>query len=73
MELRDLRLARGTYHCALAAGQGSHLEERVEFDIILDVLHFEMLGPVGTAGVMSEWFSVWGAIRFPEPTVTRIA
>ncbi len=72
MELRDLRLARGTYHCALATGQGNYMEQRVEFDIILDVLHFEMLGPLGTDGVMSEWFSVWGPIRFPEPTVTRL-
>ena len=72
MTLSDLRLARGSYHCALAAGTGSHLEQRIEFDIILDVLHFEMLGPLCEDGTMSEWFSVWGPIRFKEPVVSRI-
>jgi lipopolysaccharide transport system ATP-binding protein len=72
MELNDLRLARGTYYCALATGQGSYLQERTEFDIVVDVLHFEMLGPLGEAGVMSEWFPAWGAIRFPTPHVMRI-
>ena len=73
MELADLRLARGDYHCALATGTGSHLTDRTEFDIILDVLHFEVLGPLRPDGTMSEWFSVWGPVRFGEPRVTRIA
>lgn len=72
MELADLQLARGRYYCALATGQGSHMQDRVEFDIILDVLYFEMMGPLRDDGVMSEWFSVWGPIRFKQPTVTRI-
>jgi homopolymeric O-antigen transport system ATP-binding protein len=72
MTLTHLRLARGNYHCALAVGTGNHLRERVEFDIIVDVLHFEVLGPVRPDGVMSEWFSVWGPIRFDEPQVARI-
>ena len=73
MELKDLRLARGRYYCALATGLGNHLGERVEFDIILDVLHFEVIGPESDGGVLSEWFAVWGPIRFQEPNVTRIA
>jgi homopolymeric O-antigen transport system ATP-binding protein len=72
MTLHDMRLARGNYHCALATGTGSHLEQRMEFDIILDVLHFEVLGPLRADGVMSEWFSVWGPIRFAEPRVIRV-
>jgi lipopolysaccharide transport system ATP-binding protein len=70
--LSDLHLARGSYYCALATGKGSHLTQRTEFDIILDVLHFDVLGPMRPDGVMSEWFSVWGTIRFPEPHVTRV-
>lgn len=73
MELTNLRLARGSYYCALATGKGNHLRERTEFDIILDVLHFEVMGALTDEGVMSEWFSVWGPIRFDEPRVTRIA
>jgi lipopolysaccharide transport system ATP-binding protein len=73
MELSDLQLARGFYYCSLATGQGNHLEQRTEFDIIVDVLNFEVMGPLGADGVMSEWLSVWGPIRFKQPEVLRIA
>jgi lipopolysaccharide transport system ATP-binding protein len=71
MDLTDLRLARGRYYCAIAIGKGNHLEDRVEFDILLNVLYFEVMGPLRADGVMSEWFSVWGPIRFKEPKVVR--
>jgi lipopolysaccharide transport system ATP-binding protein len=73
MSLSDLRLARGSYYCAVATGLGSDLDDRVEFDIIVDVLGFEVLGPLRPDGVMSEWMSVWGQIRFQEPRVERVA
>ncbi|HEX9012865.1 MAG TPA: ABC transporter ATP-binding protein [Anaerolineaceae bacterium] len=73
MKLSDLRLARGRYYCALAVGKGNHMEDRAEYDIILDVLYFEVMGPLRADGVMSEWFTVWGPIRFDEPQVERIA
>jgi lipopolysaccharide transport system ATP-binding protein len=73
MILHDLRLARGSYYSAAATGLGSDLDDRVEFDIIVDVLHFEVLGPLRPDGVMSEWMSVWGQIRFKEPRIERIA
>jgi lipopolysaccharide transport system ATP-binding protein len=73
MVLHDLRLARGSYYCAVATGLGSDLDSRIEFDIIVDVLHFEVLGPLRPDGVMSEWLSVWGQIRFKEPRVDRVA
>jgi lipopolysaccharide transport system ATP-binding protein len=72
MELYDLRLARGMYYCALACGQGNHLENRIEFDIVLDFLYFEVMSPLRADGVMSEWLSVWGPIRFGEPKVTKV-
>jgi lipopolysaccharide transport system ATP-binding protein len=72
MELKDLRLARGRYYCALATGKGNHLSDRIEYDIILDVLYFEVMGPLRPDGVMSEWFSVWGPIRLGEPHVSRL-
>jgi lipopolysaccharide transport system ATP-binding protein len=72
MELTDLRLARGMYYCALACGTGNHLEDRTEFDIVVDVLYFEVMGPATSDGVMSEWLSVWGPVRFREPRVSRI-
>lgn len=73
MELRDLGLARGMYYCNLAIGKGNYLSKRTEFDIINDVLYFEVMASEGEDGVMSEWYPSWGSIRFKEPKVTRIA
>ncbi|MFQ5965693.1 MAG: ABC transporter ATP-binding protein [Candidatus Scalinduaceae bacterium] len=73
MRLNDLRLAHGRYYCALAVGKGNHIQGRIEFDIINDVLHFEVMPEKGVKGVITEWGQDWGAIRFKEPTVARIA
>ena len=72
IELSDLRLARGQYCCALRSGKGNHLEGRTEFDIIFDVLYFEVMGPLTADGLMSEWVSTWGPVRFKKPKVARI-
>jgi lipopolysaccharide transport system ATP-binding protein len=74
MELSDLRLAPGGYHCALAIGKGNHLKGRSEFDFVHDVLYFDVMAPEGEHGVRSEWSQrSWGAIRFKEPKIVRIA
>jgi lipopolysaccharide transport system ATP-binding protein len=73
MVLHDLRLAKGTYYCAIATGLGNDLEERIEFDIVVDVLYFEVLAPLRADGTMAEWFSGWGAVRFKQPTITQLS
>ncbi|MFM6283602.1 MAG: ABC transporter ATP-binding protein [Dolichospermum sp.] len=70
--LRELRLAPGLYYCDLATGKGNHLEGYTNFDIVLDVLHFEIMPPEGIDGTQSFWFSNWGAIRLKEPFIERI-
>ena len=72
LQLADLRLAPGMYHCALAAGQGDHLSERREFDVVRDVLHFQVLSDGEQAGIAGEWHPAWGSVRFPVPEVTRV-
>ncbi len=73
MELSDLSLARGRYYCVLGSGRGNHLQGRAEFDIVSDVLHFEVMGPLTGDGVMSEWLPAWwGPIRFKEPKVVKL-
>jgi len=74
VKLSDLRLAQGMYYCAMATGKGNHLKGRSEFDIIYDVLHFEVMAPQGEDGLVSEWSQrSWGAVRFKEPIITKIA
>jgi lipopolysaccharide transport system ATP-binding protein len=72
MELHDLRLAPGGYSCVLFTGQGNQKSDRIEFDLVRDVLFFEVLSGLREDGAMSEWLSVWGPIQFIEPTVERI-
>jgi lipopolysaccharide transport system ATP-binding protein len=73
LELRNLDLAPGMYYCGLATGKGNHLEGHVDFDIILDVLHFEVMPPEGVDGTRAYWVPWWGAIRLEEPIVSRVA
>jgi lipopolysaccharide transport system ATP-binding protein len=60
------------YYCGLATGKGNHREGHADFDIIHDVLHFEIMAPEGIDGTIANWNSGWGGIRFPEPNVKRI-
>ena len=72
LRLDDLRLAPGRYYCAVSVGQGDPTKGRSEFDIIRDVLHFEVMASEGDEGVMSEWYPSWGAVRFAQPMVSRL-
>lgn len=72
IHLNDLRLAPGLYCCALALGQGNHLTRRTEFDIVSDVLHFEITSPPNRDGIVAQWPQGWGAIQFPSPQVTKV-
>ena len=71
--LKHLRLASGIYYCGLATGTGNHLEGHTDFDIVLDVLQFEIMPPEGIDGTQSFWTPSWGSIRLQEPIVTRVA
>ncbi len=71
-ELKNLNLAPGMYYCGLATGRGNHLEGHVDFDIVLDVLHFEVMAPEGVDGTRGFWVPWWGSIRLAEPVVSRV-
>lgn len=70
--LTQLQLAPGMYHFGLATGKGNYKQGHIDFDIIFDVLHFEIMPPEGVDGSQSGWYSGWGAIRFQDPQVTQI-
>jgi lipopolysaccharide transport system ATP-binding protein len=67
----QLALAPGRYHCDLATGSGDNLTGYRTFDIVSEVLDFEMAPPQADDGVLGYWEPNWGVIRFPEPRVTR--
>jgi lipopolysaccharide transport system ATP-binding protein len=69
--LPPLRLAPGSYHCALGVIQGNSGEAHRDLDQVVDVLHFEIITGRDTADVRA-WHRGWGPIRFDEPTVERL-
>jgi len=73
LEIGGLHLAPGGYCFGPATGIGNPLEGHSDFDIVLDVLHFEMMAPEGPGGVRGTWPGAWGPIRLPIPQVTRMS
>ena len=69
LQLPDPRLAPGSYSCAVSVGMGDHLTERREYDVVRDVLHFQVRSD--GEDIVGEWYSAWGSIRFQDPVVTR--
>ena len=71
IELSQLRLSPGRYHCRLGVIQNNGTSSQHNLDLVLDVLHFEVTPPPGAAAVQ-DWRPGWGPIRFDEPAVERI-
>jgi lipopolysaccharide transport system ATP-binding protein len=63
-------LAPGRYWFDLAVGRGSHLTQREEFDVVSEILRFEVLPPVTRQGNLSKWEKGWGHVLF-RPLVCR--
>jgi lipopolysaccharide transport system ATP-binding protein len=64
-------LAPGLYKFGVGVGTGNEREGWREFDVVDNVLHFEVLPPPGKDGTKSEWDITWGPIRLREPVTTR--
>ena len=60
------RLAPGRYYCLIAIGTGYGFEERVDFDIVPNVLHFEVSSTVENSGAVAYWNNDWGKILLPD-------
>jgi lipopolysaccharide transport system ATP-binding protein len=71
MVVPNPRLAPGHYYFDLAAGIGNERTGTREFDVVDQVLHFEVMAAAGQNETVSEWQKGWGAIRFSEPKTSR--
>jgi lipopolysaccharide transport system ATP-binding protein len=72
LKLANFGLAPGLYSFGVGVGTGNEITDYRELDGILDVLHFEMLPPLGNDGTRSVWNAPWwGSIRLPEPVTTK--
>jgi lipopolysaccharide transport system ATP-binding protein len=65
-------LAPGGYHIGMSVGVGHYRTGHTDFDIILDVLHFNMLALSGEGGTVAHWPAQWGVLKFPCPDVRKM-
>lgn len=71
--LPGLQLAPGGYQFGLALGRGNEKTSRIEFDILMDVLPFEVGALDGDGGTVGAWHRSWGSVRFPAPLVKEVS
>ena len=64
--LPNLRLAPGRYSCGVAIGKGNNRTGHVDYDVVCDVLAFEVTPETGAAGTVAAWPRGWGSVVFPE-------
>lgn len=65
-------LAPGAYYCGVAIGKGSYKTGHVDFDVVLETLHFEVCAAPGKETAISHWCQQWGRIVFPDLAVRQI-
>ena len=70
VRIPDLALAPGRYHLAVATGVGDARTGHRDFDVITNVLPFEVAPGVGADGAFEHWQSHWGRIRI-NPLVVQ--
>ena len=70
VDLGQLRLSPGTYSLQLAVGTGNELSGHVDFDLISEVLPFEVAAIDGDGGMLGAWHQSWGSIRFRGAKLT---
>ena len=70
VDLGRLRLSPGTYSFQLAVGTGNELSGHIDFDLISEVLPFEVAAIDGDGGMLGAWHPSWGSIRFQEAKLT---
>ena len=69
VNLSGIRLAPGSYHCAVAIGRGNNQTSFVDYDIVQDTLYFEVMPESTSSGVLVTWTNGWGFIPFPEMAI----
>ena len=65
-----LRLAPGAYSFTLAIGLGDEVSGYVLFDMISEVLPFEVGAITGENETIATWYPTWGSVRFPRASLT---
>lgn len=63
------RLSPGPYYMAIAIGKGNDKEGHYNYDVISNLLHFNVLNQLCDDGALSYWSHTWGNICFDSPEI----
>ena len=73
LNLASLNLSAGSYSFSLATGVGDEATGHRDFDIVTEVLPFEIAAAAGEAGTVATWSPHWGAIRFESVHMREVS
>ena len=62
--LPPCRLSPGSYYCSVSIGRGDSFTSIVDYDIVTEILSFEVMPETNHFGALGEWHLGWGAICF---------
>ena len=72
IRLKGIALAPGHYYMGVAVGRGNHLEGHLDYDVVMDVLRFEVQAPIGSESQLATWSHGWGPIIFPTIETVKL-
>ena len=67
-----VNLAPGRYYMGVAVGKGTNKTGNINFDIIFDILHFEIKQCTDSKGTVSSWSRGWGNVMFDELQIKAV-
>jgi lipopolysaccharide transport system ATP-binding protein len=69
VSLRRHYLAPGHYYCDVGIGRGNHRGDIVDYDVVTDVLQFEVIQDKS----IQQWYGSWGRIMYPELDIEQLS
>jgi lipopolysaccharide transport system ATP-binding protein len=72
LTLHEPHLAPGLYYLGLGITQGKDVVCYEDLDVVLDLLHFEMLAPPVQDSARRKWVPSWGSVRFKRLLASRL-
>ncbi len=72
LTLHEPHLAPGLYYFGLGISRGKGRASYEDLDVVLDLLHFEMLAPTAQDSARGRWVPSWGSVRFERLLDSRL-
>ena len=71
VKITNHNLAPGKYYLGVSLGQGNNKKRNIDFDIVNNVLPFDVISCSDTKGYLPQWVENWGNIMFEELQITE--